>query len=54
VDVTSTWFNRLVYDAGQEEKDWKTWTIAGPASNMPLKMYGLLGPVYLETKRVVD
>lgn len=54
VEVTSTWFNRLVYDAGQEEKDWKTWTIAGPASNMPLKMYGLLGPVYLETKRVVD
>ena len=54
VEVTSTWFNRLVYDAGQDEKDRKTWTIGGPASDMPLNEYGLLGPVYLEKESIVD
>lgn len=54
VEVTSTWFNRLVYDAGREEKDRKTWTISGPTSDQPMKDYGLLGPVYLETKRMVE
>jgi hypothetical protein len=54
VEVTSTWFNRLVYDAGLDEKERKTWTIAGPAADMPLKEYGLLGPVYFEIKSIVD
>ena len=45
VEVTSTWFNRLVYDAGLSEKERKTWTIAGPEPGLPLKEYGLLGPV---------
>jgi hypothetical protein len=49
VEVTSTWFNRLVYDAGLPEENRKTWTIAGPAANAPLKEYGLLGPVALES-----
>ncbi len=49
VEVTSTWFNRLVYDAGLPEESRKTWTIAGPAANAPLKEYGLLGPVTLES-----
>ncbi len=49
VEVTSTWFNRLVYDAGLPEENRKTWTIAGPAANDPLKEYGLLGPVTLES-----
>jgi len=47
VEVTSTWFNRLVYDAGQEEKVRKTWTISGPAKGRPLLPAGLLGPVAL-------
>ncbi|MDR0869499.1 MAG: hypothetical protein LBN39_01755 [Planctomycetaceae bacterium] len=45
IDVTSTWFNRLVYDAGQPEEKRKTWTIAGPSQDAPLKATGLLGPV---------
>ena len=47
VAVTSTWFNRLVYDAGQEEKSRKTWTISGPAKGRALLPTGLLGPVVL-------
>ena len=43
VDVTSTWFNRLVYDAGLPEGDRKTWTIAAPPKDSPLRPSGLLG-----------
>lgn len=45
IAVTSTWFNRLVYDAGLLEQERKTWTISGPKADLPLKDYGLLGPV---------
>jgi hypothetical protein len=45
VEVTSTWFNRLVYDAGQPEESRKTWTISGPKKDSPLRESGLLGPV---------
>jgi len=47
IEVTGTWFNRLVFDAGQKEKDRKTWTIAGPSSDEPLRPVGLLGPVQM-------
>jgi hypothetical protein len=47
VEVTGTWFNRLVYDAGQPEEQRKTWTINGPAKDAPLRESGLLGPVEL-------
>ena len=47
VEVTSTWFNRLIYDAGLPEAERKTWTIAGPKKGTPLKTAGLLGPVAL-------
>lgn len=47
IEVTSTWFNRLVYDAGQPEEKRKTWTINGPAKESPLRSSGLLGPVRL-------
>jgi hypothetical protein len=47
IEVTSTWFNRLVYDAGQPEEQRKTWTIAGPGKDSPLRENGLLGPVSL-------
>ena len=45
VKVTSTWFNRLAYDASQPESERKTWTISGPAPNAPLRESGLMGPV---------
>ena len=48
VKITSTWFNRLVFDASQPEADRKTWTIEGPKADAPLKQYGLLGPVTLK------
>ena len=47
VEVTSTWFNRLVYDAGQPEENRKTWTISGPAKDKALRESGLFGPVTL-------
>jgi len=45
VKVTSTWHNRLVFDAGQPKEKRKTWTISGPDKNAPLRESGLLGPV---------
>lgn len=47
VAVTSTWFNRLTYDAGLSEFQRETWTINGPKEGSPLKDYGLLGPVFI-------
>ena len=47
VRVTDTWFNRLVYDAGLPEGERRTWTIAGPRRDAPLRDSGLLGPVSL-------
>ncbi|MEO3405435.1 glycosyl hydrolase [Mucilaginibacter sp. CAU 1740] len=47
VEVTSTWFNRLVYDANQPEEKRKTWTIDGPSKDEQLRTSGLLGPVTL-------
>jgi hypothetical protein len=52
IEVTSTWFNRLVYDAGQIEDKRKTWTVAGPDKNSPLRKSGLMGPVVLQVQKV--
>jgi hypothetical protein len=49
IEVTGTWFNRLVYDANQPEEQRKTWTINGPKKEAALKNSGLLGPVTLST-----
>jgi hypothetical protein len=51
IEVTSTWFNRLVYDAGQPEKQRKTWTISGPSKDKPLRNSGLIGPVSLVVQK---
>jgi len=48
IQVTSTWFNRLVFDAGQPEEKRKTWVISGPSKDAPLRTSGLLGPVVIE------
>jgi hypothetical protein len=50
VEVTSTWFNRLAYDAGLPEQERKTWTINAPRAGSPMKDYGLLGPVSITMK----
>ena len=50
VDVTSTWHNRLVYDAGLPESERTTWTISGPAKGSALRPAGLLGPVVVNVK----
>lgn len=45
VEVTGTWYNRLVYDASLPETERKTWTISGPPADAPLRESGLMGPV---------
>lgn len=52
VQVTSTWFNRLAFDAGQSEEKRKTWTISGPDKNSPLRTSGLMGPVMIQAKNI--
>lgn len=47
VEVTSTWFNRLAYDASQPESERKTWTIGGPHAGSELRASGLMGNVYI-------
>ena len=47
VQVTSTWHNRLVYDARLPREERKTWVINGPSDKAELLPYGLLGPVEL-------
>jgi hypothetical protein len=48
VQVTGTWFNRLVFDAGQAEEARKTWVINGPKADLPLRASGLMGPVAIQ------
>jgi hypothetical protein len=48
IKVTSTWFNRLVYDASQPKENRKTWVISGPDSSSALRASGLLGPVKIK------
>ena len=50
VKVTSTWFNRLAYDASLPVAERRTWTIEGPQADAPRKDYGLMGPVTLKTE----
>ncbi len=52
VHVTSTWFNRLVFDAGQPEEKRKTWVINGPDAGSPLRVSGLMGPVAVQILNV--
>lgn len=47
IKVTSSWFNRLVYDGNLSEDQRKTWTIAAPDKKLPLRESGLLGPVVI-------
>jgi hypothetical protein len=51
IDVTSSWFNRLVYDAGLPEAERKTWVISGPRKEEKLRANGLLGPVMVRMEK---
>ncbi len=51
VQVTSTWFNRLVFDAGQPENQRKSWTISGPSKDAGLRESGLFGPVKIMVQK---
>lgn len=51
IEVTGTWFNRLVYDAGQNPEQRKTWVIRWPSPDEKLRDSGLLGPVRLYKRR---
>jgi len=53
VEVTSSWFNRLVYDAGQPEDKRKTWTISGPGQDAVMMENGLLGPVDIAVEEII-
>jgi len=53
VTVTSTWRNRLAYDAGLPEAQRKTWTISGPPADAPREEAGLKGPARLRVGRVI-
>ena len=45
IEVTSTWFNRLVYDAALPKEQRRTWVINGPSAKESLRPSGLIGPV---------
>lgn len=48
IAVTSTWFNRLNYDARLPQAERKTWVISGPNGQGAMRESGLLGPVSLQ------
>lgn len=50
IEITSTWFNRLLYDANQPIDKRKTWVITWPNINESYKEKGLLGPVTINKK----
>lgn len=51
VEITNTWFNRLVFDANQPETQRKTWTINAPHMSSPLRESGMLGPVRIQIEQ---
>ncbi len=50
VEVTSTWYNRLVYDAKLPETERATWTLSGPGADAEYHEAGLIGPVTVGSK----
>ena len=52
VQVTSTWYNHLVYDARLPREQRRTWVINGPSPQAALRPSGLLGPIELIEKTI--
>lgn len=51
VEVTNTWFNRLLWDVRQPESQRYTWTAHWPLPHDAFRPSGLLGPVTLQVAR---
>lgn len=51
IEVTDTWYNRLVYDSALDEGARKTWTTNFPPADAPVRDSGLIGPVVLRIER---
>lgn len=47
VRVTNAWHNRLSYDQSLPPEKRKSWTLAGPQKDRPLKTSGITGPAIL-------
>ena len=47
IEVTDTWYNRLVYEGWLPEAKRRTWTFRRPSERLPLHDTGLIGPVKL-------
>jgi len=45
IEVTDTWYNRLVYEGWLPEAKRRTWTFRRPSERLPLHDSGLIGPV---------
>ena len=45
IEVTDTWYNRLVYEGWLPETKRRTWTFRRPSERLPLHDSGLIGPV---------
>ncbi|MBR6734841.1 MAG: hypothetical protein IKL96_10640 [Kiritimatiellae bacterium] len=51
IEVTNTWYNRLVYEGWLPEAKRRTWTFRRPSERLPLHDSGLLGPVTVKLHR---
>ncbi|RZJ92204.1 MAG: hypothetical protein EOO20_02630 [Chryseobacterium sp.] len=50
IEVTSTWYNKLVYDASLSDTQRRTWMIAGPNKDSSLRKSSISGPVFINVK----
>ena len=48
IEVTDTWYNRLVYEGWLPEAKRRTWTFRRPSERLPLHDSGLIGPVEIK------
>ncbi len=48
IEVTDTWYNRLVYEGWLPEAKRRTWTFRRPSERLPLYDSGLIGPVEIK------
>ena len=54
IEVTDTWYNRLVYEGWLPEAKRRTWTFRRPSERLPLHDSGLIGPVSISVVRKAD
>lgn len=54
VNVTSTWYNRLIFDSSLPEDERRTWTHHAPSADEEPEIAGLVGPVVIRIGKVVN